>query len=144
MDWQGSKRTKTQKTGMGQDKIILCDSDVIIEFYRNKPEIISELKKIGQENIAVSTITAGELIYGALNKKELSQILKDLKNLIVMDIDKKTCDVFLDIMGKYVLSHKLALPDGFIAATAIANDVELYTLNIKDYRFIEGLRLYKK
>jgi len=129
---------------MGQDKIILCDSDVIIEFYRNKPEIISELKKIGQENIAVSTITAGELIYGALNKKELSQILKDLKNLIVMDIDKKTCDVFLDIMGKYVLSHKLALPDGFIAATAIANDVELYTLNIKDYRFIEGLRLYKK
>jgi tRNA(fMet)-specific endonuclease VapC len=129
---------------MGQEKIILCDTDVIIEFYRNNPDIISELKKIGQENIAVSTITAGELIYGALNKKELSQILKDIKNLTVLDIDKKTCDVFLDIMGKYVLSHKLALPDGFIAATAIANDIELYTLNIKDYRFIEGLRLYKK
>jgi tRNA(fMet)-specific endonuclease VapC len=47
-------------------------------------------------------------------------------------------------MGKYVLSHKLALPDGFIAASALAHDIELYTLNIKDYRFIDGVRLYKK
>lgn len=55
---------------MGQDKIILCDTDVIIEFYRNNPNIIEELKTIGQQNIAVSTIIAGELIYGALNKKD--------------------------------------------------------------------------
>jgi tRNA(fMet)-specific endonuclease VapC len=129
---------------MGEEKIILCDTDVIIEFYRNNPDIISELKKIGQQNIAVNTITAGELIYGALNKKELNQIMKDLKNLTVLDIDKKTCDIFLNIMGKYVLSHKLALPDGFIAASALAHDIELYTLNIKDYRFIDGVRLYKK
>ncbi len=129
---------------MEQDKIVLCDTDVIIEFYRNNPDIISELKKIGQENITVSTITAGELIYGAFNKKELNQIKKDLKNLTALDIDKKICDIFLDIMGKYVLSHKLVLPDGFIAASALANDIELYTLNLKDYRFIEGLKLYKK
>ncbi|HYX08904.1 MAG TPA: PIN domain-containing protein, partial [Bacteroidales bacterium] len=96
------------------------------------------------ENIAVSTITAGELFYGALNKKELSQIKKDLKNLTIIDIDKKTCDIFMAIMGKYVLSHKLTLPDGFIAASAIANEIDLYTLNIKDYRYIDGLRLYKK
>jgi predicted nucleic acid-binding protein len=79
-----------------------------------------------------------------LNKKELNQIKKDLKNLTVLDIDRKTCDIFLDIMGKYVLSHKLALPDGFIAASAMANNFELYTLNLKDYKFIDGLKLYKK
>jgi len=39
---------------MGQEKIVLCDTDVIIEFYRNNPEIITKLKKIGQANIAVS------------------------------------------------------------------------------------------
>ena len=78
-----------------------------------------------------------------MNKKELNQIKRDLKNLTVLDIERKTCNVFLDIMGKYVLSYKLALPDGFIAATALANDVELYTLNVRDYRFIEGLKLYK-
>jgi len=127
---------------MEQAKVVLCDTDVIIEFYRNNPTIISELNKIGQENIAVSTVTAGELIYGALNKKELIQIKKDLQNLTTIDINKKTCDVFIDIMGKYVLSHKLALPDGFIAASAIAYNIELYTLNVKDYRYISGLKLY--
>jgi len=47
-------------------------------------------------------------------------------------------------MNKYALSHKLALPDGFIAASALANGIELYTMNLKDFRFIEGLKLYKK
>jgi tRNA(fMet)-specific endonuclease VapC len=129
---------------MEQAKIVLCDTDVIIEFYRNNPEIIAELKKIGQQNIAVSTVTAGELIYGALNKRELTQIKKDLKNLILIDIDNKTCDLFLELLSKYALSHKLAIPDGFIAASAIANNIELFTLNIKDYRFIDGLKIYKK
>jgi predicted nucleic acid-binding protein len=40
-----------------------------------------------------------------------------------------------------VLSHKLSVPDGFIAATALASDVELYTLNHKDFRVIDGLKL---
>ena len=128
---------------MEQDNIVLCDTDVIIEFYRNNFDIISELKKLGQERIAVSTITAGELLYGAFNKRELNQIKKDLNNLFILDIDKKTCEIFLNIMEKYVLSHKLALPDGLIAASAMAYDLELYTLNNKDYRFINGLRLYK-
>ena len=129
---------------MEQENIILCNTDVMIEFYRNKPDIISELRKIGQQNIAVSAITAGELIYGALNKSELNQIRKDLKNLTILNIDEKTCDIFLDIMGKYVLSHKLTLPDGFIAASSLANDLELFTLNVKDYRFIEGIKLYRR
>lgn len=123
---------------------MLCDTDVIIEFYRNNPDIIAELKKIGQQNIAVSTVTAGELIYGALNRRELTQIKKDLKNLILIDIDNKICDLFLELLSKYALSHKLAIPDGFIAATAIANNIELFTLNLKDYRFIDNLKLYKK
>ena len=45
-------------------------------------------------------------------------------------------------MSNYALSHKLALPDGFIAATALENDFELYTLNTKDYRFIDSLKLH--
>jgi len=59
---------------MGQNKIVLCDTDVIIEFYKGNIAIIDELKKIGQSNIAISCITAGEIIFGALNKRELSKI----------------------------------------------------------------------
>jgi predicted nucleic acid-binding protein len=129
---------------MEQTKIVLCDTDVIIGFYRNNPDVISELKRIGQENIDISIITAGELLYGALNKKELRKIKRDLDNLTIINIDNKTCDIFLELLSKFVLSHKLSVPDGFTAATALANDIELYTLNLKDYRFIDGLKLYKK
>lgn len=45
-------------------------------------------------------------------------------------------------METYSLSHKLSLPDALIAATALSHDVKLYTLNIKDFRFISGLQLH--
>jgi len=124
--------------------MILCDTDVIIEFYKNNPAIISDLKKIGQEKIAISTITAGELIYGALNKKELNRIKKDIDNLNVIDIDKNICEVFLEVMSKYSLSHNLTLPDGFIASSALAHDLELFTLNLRDFQFINKLKLYRR
>ncbi len=64
---------------MVTDKIVLCDTDVIIEFYKNNANVISQLRAIGQENILISTITAGELIYGALNKKEPNPGLQRIK-----------------------------------------------------------------
>jgi predicted nucleic acid-binding protein len=128
---------------MEQTKIVLCDTDVMIEFYRGNPDIVSELKGIGQKNIALSYITVGELIYGAFNKRELTKLQKSIEHLILLDIDNKTCETFANLISTYALSHRLAVPDGFIAATAIENDVELFTLNKKDFRFIEGLRLYQ-
>jgi len=127
---------------MEQAKIVLCDTDVIIEFYRGNLEIVTKLKKIGQKNIAISYITAGELIFGAFNKRDLAKLKKDIDHLIMLEIDNKTCRTFLNLISTYALSHRLAVPDGFIAATAIAYDIELFTLNKKDFKFIEGLNLY--
>jgi tRNA(fMet)-specific endonuclease VapC len=86
---------------MEQGKIVLCDTDVIIEFYKNNPAVISELKKIGQQNVAICTITAGELFYGARNKKELNQIKKDLNSLRRIDIDKNISELFLKLISTY-------------------------------------------
>jgi predicted nucleic acid-binding protein len=127
---------------MEQAKIVLCDTDVMIEFYRGNLEIVAKLRKIGQKNIALSYITVGELIFGAFNKRELTKLKKSIDQLVLLDIDNKTCATFVELISTYALSHRLAVPDGFIAATAIAYDVELFTLNKKDFRFIEGLKLY--
>jgi tRNA(fMet)-specific endonuclease VapC len=40
------------------------------------------------------------------------------------------------------LSHKLSIPDALIAATALAHEAALYTLNVKDFYFISKLTLY--
>ena len=122
--------------------MILCDTDIIVELYRNKDRIISELKNIGEKNIAISIITAGELFFGALNKAELKQIEKDIKCLDIRYIDNDINTVFYNLMLEDSLSHKLSIPDALIASTAIVNNLELFTLNVKHFRYIKGLKLY--
>jgi predicted nucleic acid-binding protein len=128
---------------MEKKSLILCDTNVIIEFYRENPTVVSNLKAIGQQNIAISIITAGELLYGALNKRELQRIKQDLEHLELIHLTPEIGQRFSELMIKYTLSHRLSLPDGLIAATALMEDLPLYTLNLKDFRYIEQIRLHK-
>ena len=122
--------------------MILCDTDILIELYKNNPVIISELRKIGSKQIAISSITQAELYYGALNKQELLKIKKHLSQLEILVVDRIVSERFIQLMESYALSHKLAIPDAIIAATALVNNLDLYTLNQKDFRFISNLSLY--
>jgi predicted nucleic acid-binding protein len=47
----------------------------------------------------------------------------------------------MQLQQQYVLSHQLGIPDALIAATALIYDLELRTYNLKDFRFIPGIRL---
>jgi len=47
-----------------------------------------------------------------------------------------------ELIQKYRLSHGLLLPDSIIAATALISGFELYTYNVKDFKFILGLKLF--
>ena len=122
--------------------MILCDTNVLIEFYKGNPTIVQELRSIGVAQLAISVIAQAELYYGALNKAELLKIQKHLNLLHNLPIDQQVSRQFIQLMERYSLSHKLAIPDALIAATALINDLPLYTLNIKDFRFIENLKLY--
>ncbi len=46
-------------------------------------------------------------------------------------------------MNSYVLSHKLAMPDAFIASTSLKYNLELYTYNIKDFKYLKDIKLYQ-
>jgi predicted nucleic acid-binding protein len=122
--------------------MILCDTNILIEFYKNTPSIIQELQQAGSNQLAISVVTQAELYFGALNKTELQKIKKHLSLLHRFPIDASVSDMFLQLMEIYSLSHKLSLPDALIAATALANNAELYTLNQSDFLFIPNLRLY--
>ncbi len=52
-------------------------------------------------------------------------------------------DQFIELMENYSLSHKLSIPDALIASTALVYKIDLYTLNLKDFYFIENLNLYE-
>lgn len=48
-----------------------------------------------------------------------------------------------DLLQRYRLSHGMALPDSFIAATAMVTEMKLFTYNIKDFKFISSLKFFK-
>jgi tRNA(fMet)-specific endonuclease VapC len=37
--------------------MILCDTNILIEFYKNNPKIVNELRQIGTETLEISIIT---------------------------------------------------------------------------------------
>jgi predicted nucleic acid-binding protein len=43
----------------------LCDTNILIEFYRGSAEVTGTLSAIGVSNLAVSVITVGELYFRA-------------------------------------------------------------------------------
>jgi predicted nucleic acid-binding protein len=129
---------------MDKKSLVLCDTNIIIEFYKENPGVIKNLRAIGQRNMAVSIITAGELLYGALNKKELNRIKSDLEHLQVIHLTQETGECFTQLMLDYSLSHRLSLPDGLIAATALTQNISLYTHNLKDFKYIKDIKLYKE
>ena len=123
--------------------MVLCDTNIFIEVYRSNFAVRDALEKIGHENIVVSDVTRAELLYGAANKRELQMIRKDLDKIAVLHIDPSISERAVDLVERYCLSHKTSLEDALIAATALLHEMELYTLNIKDFVFIPGLKLYR-
>lgn len=61
--------------------MILCDTNILIEFYKNNPQIVRELRQTGKDQLAISSITQAELYFGALNKAGLQKIKKHLSSL---------------------------------------------------------------
>ena len=123
--------------------MILCDTNILIEFYKINPIVIQNLQHIGSANIGVSVITKAELFYGARDKTELSKIERHVTLCQCYGLNDAISALFIELMQSYSLSHKVSIPDMLIAATAISNDLELYTLNTKDFKFIPELSLYE-
>ena len=122
--------------------MILCDTNILIEFYKGNLTVIQTLKEIGSDNIAVSVITKAELFYGARDKQELTKIERHLSFCHCIGLNNPVSSLFLELMSNYSLSHKVTIPDMLIAATAICRELELYTLNTKDFNFIPKLKVF--
>ena len=124
--------------------MILCDTNILIEFYKGRADVIKTLSAVGVSNLAISVITVGELYFGARDKRELKALRTNLSLLLQIPIDEEISRLHIELLEKYSLSHKLGIPDALIAATAILHSIPLYTLNTKDFRYISGLNLYSE
>jgi predicted nucleic acid-binding protein len=122
--------------------MILCDTNIFIHAFNGHETTITQLQKIGLEEIALSAITLMELYQGMANKAELAQIKKKLRFFDSVHIDKNISNMAIDLITEFKLSHGLQIPDAIIGATAIIYKIPLYTYNVKDFKFMPNINLY--
>lgn len=127
---------------MAENRAVVCDTNIIIELFKDNEVVKENCLDIGIENLCINTVTIGEFYYGALNKKEIPLIKKHLEKFAILPITEPISRRFTELMRTYCLSHRPFIGDMFIAATAMHFDIELYTLNKKDFHFIPDLKLY--
>ncbi len=53
--------------------MVILDTNIVIELFKNNQNIKQKIKDIGTKNLAISV---GEFYYGALNKREMKLIKK--------------------------------------------------------------------
>jgi predicted nucleic acid-binding protein len=111
--------------------------------YRANSDIVDSISRINRSKIAVSDVTCAELFFGARNKQELENIDKDLKSLTVFPIQSEISTIAIDLLSTYCLPHRLDFPDALIAATAIYHNVEIFTLNIRDFIFLPEVKIFR-
>ncbi len=132
---------------MAETKVI-CDTDVIIDYFdarRSRHNLTKRIleEKIGLDQVMLSAISRMELMFGAATKGELVKLNKKLSRFDTILIDPAITELSLMLLQTYKLSHGLALADCLIAATAIKTDLQLFTYNLRDFKFIEKIKLYR-
>ncbi len=120
--------------------MILLDTNILIEVLKNNEEIVRLLNGM-QEEFAISSITQMELYYGAFNKAEIRKLEKFFANFEIIYLNEEIARVATDLIKRYAKSHNLDIPDSLIAASAIVHNCTLFTLNKRDFWYIDNIKL---
>jgi predicted nucleic acid-binding protein len=128
-------------------KQVICDTDVMIDYWdtTSKRHLATKHNlenEIGLDNVIISVITKMELLMGASNKAGEVKIRKKLLRFNTALISNDITIEAIELFGLYRLSHGLAIPDCFIASSAKVMQLELFTYNVKDFKYISNLHLY--
>lgn len=62
----------------------------------------------------------------------------------VLQVDSKISTLATEFIEKYSLSHGLKIPDAIIGASAVSYGIELFTYNLKDFRFLPNIGLIER
>ncbi|NIR86848.1 MAG: PIN domain-containing protein [Phycisphaerae bacterium] len=125
-----------------EHKRILIDTSVLIDHFRRKRKDKTLFFELAQNyDCLISSITKFEFSVGSTSQnREYTEKLLAL--LPALPFDSASVRSAVDIYRTLKARNQLiSLPDIFIAATAIANDLPFQTLNRKHFERIDNLKL---
>ncbi len=122
---------------------VLCDTNVFIHYFKGNETTKNILEKmIGEAYVLVPSLVLMELCKGAWNKRELEAMLKQMKNYKTLHFNELVSEKSVELIKTYHLSHNLSVPDSVIAAMSLVYDLPLFTYNLSDFRYIEGIKKF--
>lgn len=117
--------------------MIFIDTCIVIEFLKDS----NFLSDYNPDHLFISDIVVMELYQGARNKSDLAFIKKELSRFKIVNTNNEIITLAKQILEKYNLSHNMKIMDAIIAATIMVYNLQLMTLNEKDFKFISQINL---
>ncbi|MEK7534412.1 MAG: PIN domain-containing protein [Patescibacteria group bacterium] len=125
--------------------MIVLDTNIIIDHLRQSPNrqtyLKTLIKKFKEYNLAISIITIQEIYEGESTKERESEakLLATISRLKILPYTFEVAQLAGEIARD--LGKPIDLADAAIAATAIINGFQLFTLNKKHFEDIKGLEM---
>lgn len=124
----------------------MLDTDTVIYTIKNRPSQVREIFNRHSGHICVSTITLGELIYGAEKSAQPERNLADIEGMMarldVLSFDEPATSHFGQIRAELASKGTPIGPyDVMIAGHARSLGLILVTNNTGEFSRISGLRL---
>ena len=120
-------------------KLILLDTDVLIDFFRGYSKAVALVNKYNAR-IILSSVVVAELFAGVKGDLEEAALQNFVSLFRVVPIDAEIAKAGGLYKRDYGQSHGVGLADAILAATAEAESAELKTLNAKHYPMLKGLK----
>lgn len=125
----------------------LLDTDTCIHILRGKPAYIAQAQQVTPDDLAVSSITRYELLYGAWRCEskrritERSKVEKFLDAIHEIPFSREMADHAAEIRHELEEKGSVIGPlDILIAATARTAHLEVITDNLREFSRVQGLR----
>lgn len=114
---------------------LLVDSDVLIEYLRGRPGAVEFVEGV-EDDLLVSVVTLAELLAGVRDDEEHRRVDEFRLAIEVAPVTEEIARQAGALRRQYLRSHGLALPDAFIAATALSRGAILVTFNRKHFPMV--------
>jgi tRNA(fMet)-specific endonuclease VapC len=124
----------------------LLDTNIAIYTIKNRPAAVRETFKRHAGQMAISTVTLGELIYGAERSSQPERNLADIEGfaarLTVLPFDEPAATHFGQVRAELYRTGKPIGPyDMMIAGHARALGLILVTNNVREFERVPGVRI---
>ncbi|OIN59380.1 type II toxin-antitoxin system VapC family toxin [Arsenicibacter rosenii] len=126
---------------MARKEMILCDSNVLFDYFRGVPNMIQELDAIGFSRLYLSVISEAEMYVG-MKQSEKRKTIETINKFNVIGLDGDISRQLLHLTWEHY-TRRPGIADMIIAATALTYPVHLFTFNKKDFNFIDGISFYR-